>query len=75
MIVSKVSRHLARSAAAALILAPLPGAGLALPAAAEDAAKCEGTLLECIAIEAEAKLTAAPTKAPIVGETLASPSD
>lgn len=75
MIVSKVSRHLVRAAAVTLVLAPLLGAGLALPAAAEEATKCEGTLLECVAIEAEAKLTAAPTKAPVVGETLASPSD
>lgn len=78
MIVSKVSRHLVRGAAVALVLAPVLGAGIAFPAAAEEAAKCEGTLLECIALEAEAgaaKLSAAPTSAPVVGETLASTSD
>ncbi len=78
MIASKVSRHVGRSAVAALVLAPMFGAALVLPSSAEEAAKCTGTLLECLALEAKegaAKLTTPPTSPPVVGETLVATPD
>ena len=78
MIASKVSRHVGRAAVAVLVLAPMFGAALVLPSSAEEAAKCTGTLLECLALEAKegaARLSAPPTSPPVVGETLASTSD
>ncbi|HQZ11305.1 MAG TPA: hypothetical protein PK286_00330 [Devosia sp.] len=78
MIKLNVSRHLVRAAAVALVLVPVSGAGLVLPANAAEKDKCEGSLFACLVKEAEegsAKLTAAPTKAPVAGESLSTPLD
>lgn len=73
MIVSNIVRSLVVGA----VVAPVLSLGLSLPASAATADTCEGTLWECFVKKAEedaAKLGAAPTTAPVVGETLSSQS-